>query len=59
VTPVLLSPRAADLRVLDDLVRAKKLKVVIDSHFPLAELQKAWERSISGRAAGKIIVDVA
>lgn len=59
VTPVLLSPRAADLRLLDDLVRAKKLKVVIDSRFPLAELQKAWERSISGRAAGKIIVDVA
>ncbi len=59
VKPVLLSPRASDLRVLDDLVRAKKLRVVIDGHFPLNELAKAWERSMTGRAVGKIIVDVA
>ena len=59
VKPVLLRSRAADLRILDGLIEAKKLRVVIDSRYPLAELPAAWERSRSGRAAGKIIIDVA
>ena len=59
VKPVLLKSRAADLRVLDQLFEAKKLRVVIDSRHPLEKLAAAWERSISGRAAGKIIVEVA
>jgi NADPH:quinone reductase-like Zn-dependent oxidoreductase len=58
VRAVLLKSRAADLRFLDGLVEAGKLRVVVDSRFPLAELAKAWERSRSGRAVGKIIVDV-
>ena len=58
VKPVLLKSRAADLRILDQLFEAKKLRVVIDSRHPLDQLAAAWTRSISGRAAGKIIVDV-
>lgn len=56
---VMLKSSAADLRVLDRLVDAGKLRVVIDSRFPLAELAKAWERSMTGHVAGKIVIDVA
>jgi NADPH:quinone reductase-like Zn-dependent oxidoreductase len=58
VRPVLLRPRAADLRVLDGLVEARQLRVVVDSRFPLEALARAWERSREGRAAGKIVIDV-
>jgi NADPH:quinone reductase-like Zn-dependent oxidoreductase len=59
VRAVMLKSNAADLEVLDGLWSAGKLRVVIDSRFPLAELRAAWERSMGGRAAGKIVVDVA
>jgi len=58
VYPVMLKTNAPDLRVLDRLVEAGKLRVVIDSRFPLADMRKAWERSLSGRAAGKIVIDI-
>jgi len=59
VRAVLLKSRATDLAILDSLFTAGKLRVVIDSRFRLEELAKAWERSKSGRAAGKIVIDVA
>lgn len=55
---VMLKSNAADLRALDGLVEAGKLRVVVDSRHPLADLRAAWERSISGRATGKIVVEV-
>lgn len=58
VLPVLLSPNAADLFVLDSYFARRQLEVVIDSRFPLAELGAAWARSRSGRVAGKVIVEV-
>jgi NADPH:quinone reductase-like Zn-dependent oxidoreductase len=59
VAPVLLKVNAADLALLDGFVARGALRVVIDSRFPLERLPEAWERSASGRAAGKIIIDVA
>ncbi|MDP2310879.1 MAG: NAD(P)-dependent alcohol dehydrogenase [Pseudomonadota bacterium] len=59
VLPVMLKSNAADLRVLDTLVEAGKLRVVVDSRFPLEALGEAWARSKSGRAAGKIVIEVA
>ena len=56
VFPVMLSPNAADLGVLDALFAKKQLEVVLDSTFPAAQLDDAWKRSVSGRAAGKIVV---
>jgi NADPH:quinone reductase-like Zn-dependent oxidoreductase len=56
VAPVMLHANAADLAVLDGLWAAGKLRVVIDSTHPLEALAEAWKRSLSGRAAGKIIV---
>lgn len=58
VLPVMLKSNAADLRVLDALVEAGKLRVVIDARFPLAALPEAWARSKSGRVAGKLVIDV-
>jgi NADPH:quinone reductase-like Zn-dependent oxidoreductase len=59
VRPVLLKSNAADLAILDALYVEKKLRVVIDSRFPLESLSEAWTRSMSGRAAGKIVIDIA
>jgi NADPH:quinone reductase-like Zn-dependent oxidoreductase len=59
VRPVMLKSNAADLRVLCGLVEAGKLRVVIGERYPLEALPQAWERSISGRAVGKIGVVVA
>jgi NADPH:quinone reductase-like Zn-dependent oxidoreductase len=58
VRAVLLKSNAADLGVLDRLVEAGKLRVVIDSRYPLTDLRAAWERSMSGRTSGKIVIDV-
>ncbi len=59
VHAVMLKPRASDLAILDRLYVEGKLRVLIDSRFPLADAKQAWERSLSGRAVGKIIIDVA
>ena len=58
VTAVILRPRAADLALLDGLFESGKLRVVIDSRFPLEKLADAWTRSITGRAAGKVVIEV-
>ena len=59
VRAVMLKSNATDLSVLNRLVEAGKLRVVIDSRYPLSELAAAWKRSMSGRAAGKIVINVA
>jgi D-arabinose 1-dehydrogenase-like Zn-dependent alcohol dehydrogenase len=47
-----------DLLILDEFFKEGLLKVKA-THYPMEQLAKAWELSMSGRAAGKIIVDVA
>lgn len=60
VTPLFcfVQPNAAQLAELAALFDAEKLQVVIDSVFDLKELAKAHEKSESGRARGKIVVQV-
>lgn len=58
VWPVLLRSRASDLAILDAMYEAGKLRVVIDSRFPLGNLADAWTRSKTGRVVGKIVIDV-
>ncbi len=43
---------------LADLVEKGRLTVAIDSVFPLAEAAKAHERGETGRARGKIVLQV-
>ncbi len=58
VYPVMLKSNASDLAELDRLFVAKKLKAAIDGRASLAELPAAWKRSMSGRATGKIIIEI-
>jgi NADPH:quinone reductase-like Zn-dependent oxidoreductase len=59
VRAVMLQSNAADLRVLDALFAAGRLRVLVDGRFPLEQLPEAWARSQSGRTVGKILIDVA
>lgn len=59
VHPIMLAANATDLALLDQLHARGQLRIVVDSTWPLEELPKAWERSMSGRASGKIVVTVA
>ena len=54
-----VQPNAAQLSEIAALLDAGHIKVVIDSVFPLAQAALAHERSESGRARGKIVLQVA
>jgi NADPH:quinone reductase-like Zn-dependent oxidoreductase len=46
---------------LDEIARLMndgKLKPVVDSVYPFADLFKAYERIMSSRARGKVVIDV-
>ncbi|MDX1668661.1 MAG: NAD(P)-dependent alcohol dehydrogenase, partial [Limnobacter sp.] len=47
-----------DLETLSHWVNTGKLKPVIDSEFDFKDTQKAYERSATGRARGKIVIQV-
>ncbi|MGH8644719.1 MAG: zinc-binding dehydrogenase [Gammaproteobacteria bacterium] len=55
---VMLKSRGKDLEYLSRLVEAGQLRTHFDRVYPLAELAAAHERSQSGRAQGKIVIDV-
>jgi NADPH:quinone reductase-like Zn-dependent oxidoreductase len=56
---ILLRRSALDLRLLDGLWEQGRLRVAIDAVYPLEHLAEAWRRSMTGRAVGKIVVEVA
>ena len=56
--PVMLRRSGLDLRLLDDWWQRGLLRVTLDSRFPLEQLAEAWQRSMTGRTVGKIVVDV-
>ncbi|MCP4077237.1 MAG: NADP-dependent oxidoreductase [Gammaproteobacteria bacterium] len=53
-----MQPNREQLDKLSEMANAGQLKVSIDSEFGLDEVAKAHERSESGRAQGKIIINV-
>jgi NADPH:quinone reductase-like Zn-dependent oxidoreductase len=55
----MMQPNAPELAEIGRLIDAGQVKVTLDSVFPLAETAKAHERSESGRARGKIVLQVA
>lgn len=61
VTPMFcfVQPNREQLAELAALFDANKLQVNIDSEFTLAQIAQAHERSETGRARGKIIVNIA
>jgi NADPH:quinone reductase-like Zn-dependent oxidoreductase len=52
-------PVAEDLRQIGAWMAEGKVKAVIDSEFSFEEAPKSFERLKTGRARGKIVVDVA
>jgi len=48
----------AELDKISALIEAGKIRAVIDSRFPLSDVQAAFARSASGQAGGKIIVTI-
>ncbi|MER7398097.1 NADP-dependent oxidoreductase [Streptomyces sp. NPDC000151] len=55
---VWVRPDSADLTALAELADAGKLTVTIDTALPLDQAAEAFRRSQSGRARGKIVLDV-
>jgi len=55
---VMCKPDAAGLRHLDALAAAGQLRVVVERRFRLEELPLAWERSMTGRTVGKLVIEV-
>lgn len=56
---LLVQRRTEQLRTLALLLETGDLKIRVDSVFPLEEVDAAHERSESGHAKGKVILDVA
>ncbi|GMI69216.1 chloroplast envelope Quinone Oxidoreductase Homolog [Hibiscus trionum] len=56
--PVFTDPKKENLDFLVKLVKAGKLKPVIDSKHPLSKAGEAWGKSIDGHATGKILVEL-
>ncbi|KAM1265598.1 hypothetical protein ACFX2J_035267 [Malus domestica] len=57
LVPLFLFPKADNLEYLIKLVKEAKLKTIIDSKYPLAKAEDAWDRISDGHATGKIIVE--
>lgn len=55
---VLVQSNTRDLNVLRDYIEAGQLKPVLDGEYPLEEIHQAFARSKTGRAAGKIAIQV-
>ncbi len=55
---VMVKSNTADLDALRELIEAGKVRVVIDSEFSLGDIEQAYERSKSGRARGKIVINI-
>ncbi|KAM0899843.1 hypothetical protein ACQ4PT_021039 [Festuca glaucescens] len=58
LSTVNLSLGMEDLSFLLELVKEGKLKMVLDSQHPFEKAADAWEKSLSGHATGKVIVEM-
>ena len=56
---VAVRSRHADLEQLAAWLESGALRAVVDSRYPLAEMQQAFRRLESKRARGKIVIEVA
>lgn len=54
--PFMHIPNSADLYRLFNLLHLGKLRVVVDSSYPLAKAREAWARCMEGHAVGKIVI---
>lgn len=57
-TTFYMSPSGAMLTTLAGLIERDALRPIVDSVFPLSDVQQAFDHSDAGRARGKIIIQV-
>jgi NADPH:quinone reductase-like Zn-dependent oxidoreductase len=57
LVPFFVNVKREGLEHLTQLVKEGKLKIIIDSKFPLSKAEDAWAKSIDGHATGKIVVE--
>ncbi|MDX1694655.1 MAG: NAD(P)-dependent alcohol dehydrogenase [Ketobacteraceae bacterium] len=55
---VRVTPNTRDLETLCEYIEQGKVKPQIDSQYDLDEFEKAYERSQTGHAAGKIVINI-
>ncbi|KAL5214079.1 hypothetical protein ABZP36_003231 [Zizania latifolia] len=55
---VIMTLGKKDMAFLVELMREGKLKTVVDSRHPFEKAADAWTKSMSGHAAGKVIVEM-
>ncbi len=53
-----MKENGAQLAEIAELIEVGKIKAVIDSTYPLDQVQQAFERSMTGRSQGKIIISI-
>jgi NADPH:quinone reductase-like Zn-dependent oxidoreductase len=51
-------PRHDDLQVLEELIRAGKLRPLVDRTYPLAEVPEAIRHLVEGHGRGKVVITV-
>lgn len=56
---IMVESYTRDLKTIAEWMAAGQLRSIIDSSWSLADAQKAYERSRSGRSRGKIVIEVA
>ena len=56
--PVFVDANARDLESLSQYLELGELKPVLDSEYSLDKIDEAYARSMSGRAVGKIVINV-
>lgn len=54
--PFMHIPNSADLYLLFNQLHLGKLRVVVDSLYPLGKAREAWARCMEGHAVGKIVI---
>ena len=55
---LLATEKAADLRVLRELIEARKLRPIIDRTYPLRDVPDAMRRLAKGQLRGKLVISV-
>ncbi|XP_048575046.1 quinone-oxidoreductase QR1, chloroplastic-like [Triticum urartu] len=58
LVPLIASAKEEDMEALLGMVSQGKLRVVIDSRYPLSRAHEGWAKSMSGHATGKVVVDM-
>ncbi|WCJ37946.1 Oxidoreductase zinc-binding dehydrogenase family protein [Euphorbia peplus] len=57
LVPLVMTANQGSMTYLVNMVKEGKLKVIIDSKYPLSKAEDAWAKCMDGHATGKIVVE--